>query len=172
MAAESKERPTIELYMYSLNQEFPAGKGHETYLKRYSNLQPDARGDLVLNASVESQVFKTKRALIDEKAVSDWSVQWLENRWVENHTKAIGIGGLDDPFMHLVIREEDFGAIIFDPKSDRVYRVNKPGLELFVQVREAARVAKEGGKYSVTGFSKADQESFQASLKAAGLAAL
>lgn len=31
---DRNDAPKIELYMYALNQEFPVGKGHETFLKR------------------------------------------------------------------------------------------------------------------------------------------
>lgn len=169
MPSKKKEIPTIELYMYSLNQEFPAGKGHETYLKRYSDLQKDIDGKLVLKAALETQVFKTQAD--DALAVPAWSAQWLENRWIENHTKAAGVGIrelLDDTFRSAILRREDFGAILFEPRSDRVYRLNRTGAELYEKLRDLALAGKLSN-LSVPGFERQDVEPFVSSMKAAGL---
>lgn len=41
------KRPEIELYLYSMNQEFPVGKGHNTFLKRHSEVMEDVNGKLI-----------------------------------------------------------------------------------------------------------------------------
>ena len=131
-AIQKQDEPTIELYMYSLNQEFPRKKGHTTFLKRMNEVKQDLRGKLTEIATVESQVFKVNLP-------ADWSVQWISNEWIENHTKAAGMGILDevsDPMLRARLREEDFGAILFEPTSDRVFRLNRTGYRLYQQLRE------------------------------------
>ena len=127
------EKPSIELYMYSLNQEFPVGKGHTSFIKRISEVKKDVSGKLVKIENVESQVFNENLP-----KVNDWSVQWISNEWVTNYTKAAGIGmPIDvDPLLKVIIRKEDFGGIIFDPLSDRVFKVNKSGLKLFKEIQK------------------------------------
>lgn len=169
------ERPSIELYMYSLNQEFPVAKGHATYLKRYSELKQGLDGGLQLQASVESQIFQVAGAGVDlPKALpSDWSVQWLENRWVENHTKAAGMGIREDfdPIVKAIVREEAFGGIVFEPTTDRVYKLNHAGMKLFQQMR-ATRLAG-GDMLSETSkeFGEDDVSHFMGAMRAAGLVA-
>lgn len=135
MNSESTEKPAIELYMYSLNQEFPVGKGHQSFLERHSALKQDISGALAQIESVESQVYRTGRTV--KTLPADWSAQWLENQWIQNHTKAAGVGIVDNRNLlnRLLIREEDFGGIVFDPQSDRVYKVNKQGLKLLNALR-------------------------------------
>ena len=59
---KENESPHIELYMYSLNQEFPAGKGHVTFLKKRSELLVDEKtGKFFTVQEVESQVYFTGR---------------------------------------------------------------------------------------------------------------
>ncbi len=57
-----EESPHIELFMYSLNQEFPADKGHTTFLKRRSEVHVDVRNSRAcILQEVESQVFSRNR---------------------------------------------------------------------------------------------------------------
>jgi hypothetical protein len=57
-----EESPHIELFMYSLNQEFPADKGHTTFLKRRSEVHVDVQNNrLCTLREVESQVFSRHR---------------------------------------------------------------------------------------------------------------
>jgi hypothetical protein len=57
-----EESPHIELFMYSLNQEFPADKGHTTFLKRRSEVHADVRNSRICTLrEVESQVFSRNR---------------------------------------------------------------------------------------------------------------
>lgn len=174
MANESDEQPRIELYMYSLNQEFPVGKGHETFLKRVSELKSDISGALVQNHAVESQVFLTPGGPTDlrAKVPADWSAQWLSNQWIENHTKAAGMGQQFEtqPLLGVMVREEDFGGIVFDPQSDRVYKVNHAGLSLVRALIEAKRSEKSVHSVAkATGVSTKVLDAFVLQLKAAGL---
>jgi hypothetical protein len=175
MATESpREAPSIELYMYSLNQEFPVGTGHETYLKRLSQLQQDVTGALVEHDQVETQVFRTNALTANVAVPADWSAQWLENRWIENHTKAAGVGRRPelDPLRTAIIRMEDFGAIVFEPRSDRVYKLNKPGAAMFARLQALHR---EGdGTIKITeqsrgDFSPEEFDAFVEKLKLLGL---
>lgn len=103
-----EESPHIELFMYSLNQEFPVGKGHVTFLKKRSELRVDeTTGKLFTLQEIESQVYSTRRVgnerLASEKVpmpefkpdsasspddiaeaaiVHSWTAQWVQNGWV------------------------------------------------------------------------------------------
>lgn len=169
MASKSEE-PTVELYMYSLNQEFPVGKGHQTYLKRFSEMSKDLTGELAERVQLEAQVFNVDRKLAAVPA--DWRAQWLENQWIENHTKAIGMGRRPDldPLRTAILREEEFGAIVFEPRSDRVYKLNRAGAKLF-KALQAEHVKSEGRLEvrALSGFKVGEVDGFVAQLKAAGL---
>jgi len=170
---KAQGKPSIELYMYSLNQEFPVKTGHATYLKRYSELKPGSRGEVSLNAAVESQVFQVNGPGIELPLglPADWSVQWLENQWIENHTKAAGMGIREDfdPLRSILVREEDFGGVVFEPNSDRVYKVNHAGLKLISQMQEQARAGRPVGDMRFDGHDDDDVASFVGAMKAAGL---
>jgi len=43
---------------------------------------------------------------------------------------------VSDPMLRARLREEDFGAILFEPTSDRVFRLNRTGYRLYQQLRE------------------------------------
>ncbi len=169
-ATSRREPPSVELYMYSLNQEFPAGKGHETYLKRHSELQQDVAGGLALRATVESQVF-TSDSGVAQARPSDWSWKWLSNTWIQNHTKAAGNGLLskaEDPMRSAILRREEFGAILFEPQSDRVYKLNASGADLFEQLRSqvtSGRISADRAR----GFTRDEVTAFVSALRAAGL---
>jgi hypothetical protein len=168
---KQSDDPSIELYMYSLNQEFPVKKGHSTYLKRYSELKPDLRGELSLVASVESQLFQTGKGDLAANLPNDWSVQWLENQWIENHTKAAGMGIREDfdPLRNAIVREEDFGGIVFEPNTDRVYKVNRAGLKLIRQMQHQAGSGRSYAEMKFDGFDDRQIASFSGAMKAAGL---
>lgn len=163
----NKGQPKIELYMYSLNQEFPVKKGHESFLKRLTEVKPDVSGKLTKVATVESQVYNLK-----DKIANDWSAQWVSNQWIENHTQAAGVGIREygDPMLTAILREEDFGAILFEPGSDRVFKLNREGAELFNAVRK--QYVQTEGKWTqqgLAGFSVEQVTLFVDYLKAAGL---
>jgi hypothetical protein len=159
------ERPTIELYMYSLNQEFPVASGHQAFLQRRSEVKPSA-SQLQSIESVDSAVFRLE-------GVQDWSVQWISNEWIENHTKAVGLGQVEreDPMNRVILREEDFGGIVFDPLSDRVFRLNRSGFELFNRMREVYLAGERdpGSVQAPPGFADTDVREFAAYLEGAGL---
>ena len=162
-----RELPKIELYMYSLNQEFPTGEGHAKYLKRHAEMKPDASGRLVSLEAAESQVFGT----VSQHA-TDWSVQWISNEWVTNHTKAAGVGIREDidPMLNAVLREEDFGAILFEPLSDRVFRLNRAGRALFEEMRDHYKANKRSfARFKSAKFKKEESDAFLAFMKGAGL---
>lgn len=167
------DEPSIELYMYSLNQEFPVKKGHATYLKRYSELKPSLRGDLTLNSSIEEQVYRVGKDGPHVEVPADWSVQWISNRWIQNTEQAFDQAAVIDPapLRNLIIREEDFGAIMFDPGNDRVYKVNAAGLNLVNQMREQARAGVGFSDMRLAGFTAAQIEHFADKMKIAGLIA-
>lgn len=161
------ERPTIELYMYSLNQEFPVKKGHSSFIKRMSKAKQDMSGELVNIETAETQIFSNVKP-----EVNDWSVQWISNKWITNHTKALGIGIRDDidPLRNIVIREEDFGGIVFEPLSDRVFKVNKLGLKLLREIQEYhIKKSKNLKDFSSKTFKCDECEQFISFLKGADL---
>jgi hypothetical protein len=157
-----REKPEIELYMYSLNQEFPARKGHATFLKRYGETFQDSKGDLVRTEQMVEQVYRMRQR--------EWPAQWVHNQWGENWLKAIGSAlPLNlDPFDRLLVREEEFGGIIFDPATDRIYRVNKAGYHLFSEMRKAHE-AKALAGFRSEEFAPVDVEPFVSFLKGAGV---
>lgn len=166
--AHVKGRPTIELYMYSLNQEFPQGKGHSHFLKRRSEVKPGVNRELVGIEVAESHVFGGKTP----KLPADWSAQWLENRWVENHTKAVGMGddNLQDPLQDAILRHEDFGGILFEPATDRVFKLNKAGVALFEEMRAYLKTKEHDIQtFTSKDFSTEDVRNFAAYLEGAGL---
>lgn len=78
------KNPCIELYMYSLNQEF---LGHHSFIKTMSDTKQDVSGSLVNIASSEMQVFNS-----DNSQVNDCAVHWVSNEWIKNYTKDVGLG--------------------------------------------------------------------------------
>jgi hypothetical protein len=160
------EKPSIELYMYSLNQEFPVGKGHSNFIKRLSEMKQDLSGSLVNIETAESQIFaKNPKA-------NDWAAQWISNEWITNWTKTLGMEFREDldPLRNIIIREEDFGGIVFDPLSDRVYKVNKAGLKLFKEIQKYyIKESKKMKDFSSKNFKKDECEQFLSFLKGAAL---
>jgi hypothetical protein len=158
------QRPAIELFMYSLNQEFPVGKGHGHFLRRMATTKPDAAGRLQRLEQVESEVFRLP--------AGDWAAQWLSNEWIENHTQAAGIGLQEeiDPMERAILREEDFGGLLFDPQSDRVFRLNHAGYRLFEEMRGAYQQGSRDLHAHVSEqFDAADVKHFAAYLEGAGI---
>jgi hypothetical protein len=154
--------PEIELYLYSLNQEFPVSKGHASFLKTNSEFYPDKTGKIAAVKQVAGQVFRT--------AADDWSVQWVSNEWVENYTYYPG-GALveqGDPLLSAIMRQEDFGGIIFDRLNDRIYKVNQPGFELFRDIQKA-HAEGQLGSFRHERFATEDVRTFMAFLKGAGV---
>lgn len=134
-----EERPEIELYMYSLNQEFPVSEGHKTFLKQNSETYVDVSGKLVGVEHVASQTYNLRKVL-----PADWSVQWISNTWIQDYTYYPGTGLQEegDPLKNIIMRKEDFGGILFDPINDRVYKVNVPGYRLFQEILESHKKNK------------------------------
>lgn len=107
--------------------------------------------------------------------MNDWSVKWIQNKWVQDYTKSpswsSGFTNPSDIFErlgHLIMRKEEFGGIVLDPTSDRVYKVNQEGYELLNEIIEKA---KEGPIKSFTSkrYSEKEIEPFIYFLKGAGL---
>jgi hypothetical protein len=166
MTKTSKELPQIELYMYSLNQEFPGDRGHHSFLKRFTETKPGISEDLREITQIESQVFN-----LDAPQVTDWSVQWLSNQWIENHTKAAGVGIREefDPLARSLLREEEFGGILFDPISDRVFKLNRSGYKLFSEIREFYSENRDLSEFRSRDVSVEDAKPFIAFLEGAGI---
>jgi len=157
------EKPTIELYMYSLNQEFPVGKGHINFLKNNTDRYVDANGKI-------TDVKQTAHQILNKMRANDWSVQWISNQWVQNYTYYPG-GALveeGDPLLQIVVREEDFGAILFDRVNDRIYKVNKAGLKLFKEI-VVAHKANQLKEFKASEFEQGDFENFTSFLKGAAI---
>ncbi|RQV96846.1 hypothetical protein EH221_04500 [bacterium] len=164
---EKREKPTIELYMYSMNQEFPVGKGHVTFLERHSEVRKDISKGLICREAVATNTFKHK---LDEIA-GDWSAQWIHNQWVQDYTKSPSYSSHMRPgeemMSKLILREEEFGGLVLDPVNDRVYKVNKAGYRLLEEMQKVPS-AKMATFKSKT-YSEGDIEAFVSFLKGAGL---
>ncbi len=157
------ERPEIELYMYSLNQEFAVGKGHKTFLKDIKDVYHDAKGKSIVVKQTSLQNLNLRRA-------DDWSVQWISNEWIKNYTYYPGAGLVSegDPLLSIMARKEDFGGILFDRLNDRIYKVNVPGYELFEEV-VAFHKKKSLAQFKSKKFKEEDIAQFISFLKGAGL---
>ena len=164
-----KERPEIELYLYSMNQEFPVKKGHASFLKRNAEVLQDADGKLISKHQSVEQVFNEN---IGDVA-GDWPGQWISNKWIQDYTKSpswsTGINFHEDVMRHLIMRREDFGGIVLDPTHDRVFKVNTAGYELLKDM--VATVHKLGVKGLLTSktYQQAELEPFVAFMRGAGL---
>ncbi len=160
---KNENKPEIELYMYSLNQEFPIGKGHTNFLKSNTDRYLDTKGNI-------TDVKQTVNQILKRGGLNDWHVQWISNEWVQNYTYYPG-GALveeGDPLLQIVIREEDFGAILFDRVNDRIYKVNKPGLRLFMEMVSAHKEGKLA-ELKPSEFSQEDYDNFASFLKGAAI---
>ena len=109
MSNSKLETPEIELFMYSMNQEFPVGKGHNTFL--------------------------------EENTFNEWSADH-HNDW-EQHSNSPNSpkdnADAKDALTRVVMRKEGFGAIVYDPDLDRVYKVNKSGYQLISELVTASK---------------------------------
>jgi len=158
-----KERPEIELYMYSSNQEFPVKKGHSTFLKRNSEMYRDVTGKL---ARVDEITNLNDNFRYDNDWVHDWSNFFPD--W-EKWTQIEGLGHREgDPLEKMIMRQEDFGGILFDRINDRIFRVNVPGYKLFQEILELHKKNKLV-EFRSKEFESHDIEYFISFLKGAGL---
>lgn len=137
-----KSRPEIELYMFSLNQEFPGGKGHHTFLSRFKKPIIDLDGKLKVLNQTGIEIYKST----DEAGTKDWPGQWLHNQWIENTYPISKVdANTHEPLDRLHLREEDFGGIIFDPVNDKIYKVNHEGFALMSKIVHRYREKKLKG---------------------------
>jgi len=162
-----QQKPTIELYLYSMNQEFPVGKGHVTFLERHSEVRKDIAGKLISREAVASNTFKEKVSGM----ANDWSAQWIHNQWVQDYTKAPSFSSRvkpgEDVMAKLIMRKEEFGGLVLDPVNDRVYKVNAPGYKLLEEMKKTP--AAQLKTFKSAQFAEGEMESFVSFLKGAGL---
>jgi len=162
-----QQKPTIELYLYSMNQEFPVGKGHVTFLERHSEVRKDIAGKLISREAVASNTFKEKVSGM----ANDWSAQWIHNQWVQDYTKAPSFSSRvkpgEDVMAKLIMRKEEFGGLVLDPVNDRVYKVNAPGYKLLEEMKKTP--AAKLKTFKSAEFAAGEMESFVSFLKGAGL---
>lgn len=166
MTQKKTEKPTIELYMYSLHQEFPEGISHDSFLKRQVETK-----DLLTASGDKLRAQKVTDNVIDDMK-SSWPAKWIHAKWLTDHTKAItSIYDRPDisPIEMAMTRPEAFGGIIFDPFSDKVYKVNESGLKLFRQLQDAAKGGANLMKFTSSDFAKDDIKEFCIFLRGADL---
>jgi hypothetical protein len=156
------DKPEIELYMYSMNQEFPVTKGHATFLKRHEETFVEPGGRVAGIRQLARQGYRLR--------ADDWSVQWISNEWIENYTYYPGAGLVEhgDPIQTVMARQEDFGGILFDRINDRVYKVNPAGYRLFQEIVEWNKEKPLAG-FRSRSFKEEDVTRFVSFLKGAGL---
>lgn len=160
-------KPTIELYMFSLHQEFPEGVSHASFVDRKQERISSPEG-------VEYARDKLSDRLVGPQVGrgDDWPAAWLHAKWLTDHTKAITARFERpdvSPISLAMTREEDFGGIIYDPFSDRVYKANPSGLALFRSLQKTAKAGKSLGEFLDNRFKQSDLAEFAAFLKGAGL---
>lgn len=133
------EEARIELYLYSLNQEFPTRKDHQTFLKRQSEVYNFKDQGLMAKEQVALQEF--------EGARGDCPGFWIKNEWRLDFTKVIPPhrDAEENALQYLILREEEFGGIALDPTFDRVYKVNPSGYKLLQRMVQAARENRLSG---------------------------
>lgn len=151
------EKPEIELYMYSLNQEFPVGVGRSTFMQYDSEVFYDVTGKLIGVERVASRNYKSM-------GFEDWG------QWNRNYTyyPATGLQKDGNPLENIIMRQEDFGGILFDRINDRIYKVNVAGYKLFKEILEASK-KKKLAEFRSKEFEPEDIEHFITFLKEAGL---
>ncbi len=165
MSEKTYQKPAIELYMYSLHQEFPEGVSHSSFARRNVETRDvlTATGDKLRNHRISDSSIKK---------ASDWPAEWLHAKWVTDHTKAItGIFERDDtsPLQMALTREENFGGIIYDPFSDKVYKVNESGFKLFREIQSFEKKGKGVESFKSESIKSEDTVEFMAFLRGAGL---
>lgn len=162
-----QEKPTIELYLYSMNQEFPVGKGHVTFLERHSEVRKDVTGGLISREAVASNTFKEKI----KGMANDWSAQWIHNQWIQDYTKSPSYSSRtrpgEDVMAKLIMRKEEFGGLVLDPVNDRVYKVNTAGYRLLEEMMKTPETKRTA--FRSKAFGEDEMESFVSFLKGAGL---
>lgn len=167
-----KEIPHIELYLYSMNQEFPVGKGHASFLQRNSEVMQDISGKLISKETVAEHIYTENFEDIANSIANDWSAQWIHNKWIQDYTKSPswsnGMRFGYDRIRDLVMREEDFGGIVLDPHTDRVFKVNQAGYRVLTEMQQASKKGT-AAKMKFTDHSSKETESFVAFLRGAGL---
>lgn len=165
---DKKQKPEIELFMYSLHQEFPEGVSHDSFNKHHVETR-DILTETGETLRAQRFIDKSYRPGIKE---NDWPAQWLHAKWVTDHTKAItGIFERPDadPLCMALTRSESFGGVVYDPFSDKVYKVNEAGLALFREMQAASKAGANPAAVKAAGVEDADVKEFAAFLKGAGL---
>lgn len=165
MSEKAYQKPAIELFMYSLHQEFPEGVSHDSFIRRNVGTRDvlTAAGGKLRNRRISDDSIRE---------ASDWPAEWLHAKWVTDHTKAItGIFERIDtsPLQMALTREEDFGGIIYDPFSDKVYKVNESGLALFREIQSFEKKGKGIESFGSKTIKHEDITEFMAFLRGAGL---
>jgi len=176
MSAEPQDKPTIELYMFSLHQEFPEEVSHDTFLtrKRTKREDVDDSGERRLIHRARDELRRVRPLSDDEEEEPEppWPAKWLHAKWITDHVKAIkGRTGdpVDRPICMALTREEEFGGVVYDPYSDQVYKVNESGLALFRRLQAAAKRDQPLSEIKDDEISDQDLAEFTAFLRGAGL---
>lgn len=145
------EDPQIELYMTSLQQEFPANAEVVSY-QNWSQSHENEKREVRLPK--DSDTWEDNWF---ENWQSNWRRQW-DAQWIHNWEKIIPPGGGDNTFSgpplslgqeenvirgqslaQIRMRKESFGGIAFDPSMNRVYKVNSSGLKLLNEMIEFSK---------------------------------
>lgn len=155
-----KTNPTIELYMYGLQQEFELGKDVSAFMDKKSVQKGSDSFTETEEKSVETAIHK------------DYSMPWAQ--WVNKHTKWHSKSmktqnlKMQNSLLNFLYREEDFGGIVFDPDTDKVYKVNSEGLELIKEMMNHLKNNEDLASFQTNNFKAVSVEKFISFLKGAG----
>ena len=167
----ANEKPQIELYMYSLNQEFPVGTHHGKFQTQAKDQLTTSDGRKL---EIDTKITKSIKTLKDRPLptggpdggwTSDyviWAAKLELYRQGEENIRTI-----EASLNRLIIREEEFGGILFDPVTDRVYKVNKAGYKLVQEMLKAGK--KPTRTFTSKNFDTESVAEFTTFLKGAGL---
>jgi len=156
--------PEIELYMWSLNQEYPDGLGMKKPLKLKVEAFTNDQGQIT-----EYRKILTAEDGGTPDGGTPWSgkVSWAIKFDDSPKNRADPVESF--PLLEVLIREEDFGALIFDPRRDRVFRTNRAGLEFLNSVISEYKKSKSLSRFEFSIGTDDKSHSFLSFLKGAGL---
>ncbi len=175
------EIPQIELYMNSLQQEFPANAEVVSY-QNWSQSHENEKREVRL--SKDSVTWEDNWY---ENWQSNWKRQW-DAQWIRNWEKITPVPGGNNSFSgpplsldqqeniisgqslaQIRAREESFGGIAFDPSMNRVYKVNASGFKLLNELIDFSKgESSSTTKFQSRYFKDDEIEQFLAFLKEAG----
>jgi hypothetical protein len=156
-------KPTIELFMNCLQQEFKAGENASSFIDETRRLIKKPEGEFLV-----VDTLNTGSSTEKDDDTPRWFAQWNEKH-TQWHSKARRIeNGLGHPISLLKVREESFGGIAYDPLFNKIYKVNKSGYILLSELINYYKKHDDLTRFASDHFNEEDIQSFFEFLKGAG----